>query len=177
MNREQKQELVIQFYNEGKTFREIAKDVRMSVRDICKIIKKLNGESDSEKSTDVKAFKLFSEGKSLVEVAIELDLNANRIRKLYRDFLKMNHLGKVLSLYERIEPYLPHFLAFFEKACEKNITPQDVEKLVQYANHIPILEKKVKELNGLIDNLLRMRDSYESQTLNLQGQLGLFMLQ
>ena len=43
MNLEEKKNLVIQLHKEGKTQREIAKSAHMSVRDISKIIRKLEG--------------------------------------------------------------------------------------------------------------------------------------
>ena len=45
MNLEEKKNLVIQLHQEGKTQREIAKIAHMSVRDISRIIRKLEGIS------------------------------------------------------------------------------------------------------------------------------------
>lgn len=44
MIRQEKQELVSRLYKEGKTMREIAKEVHMSFSDIGSITKKLIGE-------------------------------------------------------------------------------------------------------------------------------------
>ena len=54
MNLEEKKNLVIQLHQEGKTQREIAKIAHMSVRDISKIIRKLEGISE-EKSIETQA--------------------------------------------------------------------------------------------------------------------------
>ena len=43
MNSEEKKNLVIKLHKEGKTQREIAQVAHMSVRDISKIIRKLDG--------------------------------------------------------------------------------------------------------------------------------------
>ena len=40
MNRQEKHQLVVQLYNEGKTMRDIAKEAHMSFGDIGTIIKK-----------------------------------------------------------------------------------------------------------------------------------------
>jgi hypothetical protein len=42
------------------------------------------------KSKESQAFKLFSEGKSPVEVAIRLDLDAGRVRAIYYDYWELN---------------------------------------------------------------------------------------
>jgi transposase len=80
---------VIELYNQGKSTRDIAKELRMSLRDISIILKKhgVNHEiastdddgnnnkkshSNNEKAT--LAYRLFSEGRKPVQVAIELNL-------------------------------------------------------------------------------------------------------
>ena len=81
LNKHQKKALVIELYKQGKTRRQIAEAVHMSLKDIASIIKKHTGEdSDSidkpEESKDSHAFELFLQGKQSVEVAIELDMLA-----------------------------------------------------------------------------------------------------
>ena len=51
MNLEEKKNLVIQLHKEGKTQREIAQEAHMSVRDISRIIRKVDGIAD-EKSVE-----------------------------------------------------------------------------------------------------------------------------
>ena len=79
MNLEKKKNLVIQLYKEGKTQREIAHVAHMSIRDISKIIRKLEGIPIEEKSIETQAFDLLYQGKKLIEVAVELNLDARRI--------------------------------------------------------------------------------------------------
>jgi hypothetical protein len=78
LNRTEKEQRVIELYQQGKTIREIAHDVHMSFGDIGSIIKKatgLDGDGDKSKqqkqdkasttlSKDSQAFKLFSERKN-----------------------------------------------------------------------------------------------------------------
>ena len=63
MNLEEKNNLVIQLHQEGKTQREIAKTVHMSVRDISKIIRKIDGIPE-EKSIETQALDLFNRVKN-----------------------------------------------------------------------------------------------------------------
>lgn len=51
----------------------------MSIRDISKIIRKLEGIPIEEKSIETQAFDLLYQGKKLIEVAVELNLDARRI--------------------------------------------------------------------------------------------------
>jgi transposase len=91
LTRQEKEKLVIQLYNQGMTIREISKEVRMSFRDIGAILKKASGEveekQDKEQSSllspSSQAYRLFSEGKAPIEVAIALDLDESETTKFY----------------------------------------------------------------------------------------------
>lgn len=69
----------------------------MSVRDISKIIRKFEGISE-EKSIEIHALDLFYQGKKPIEVAIALNLNAQKTSKLYKDYLKLEGFHKLISL-------------------------------------------------------------------------------
>ena len=73
----------------------------MSVRDISRIVRKLE-EIPEEKSLETQALDLFYQGKRSIEVAVELNLNAQKICKLYNDYLKLEGFHKLVSLYEEI---------------------------------------------------------------------------
>ena len=77
MNLEEKKNLVLQLHKEGKTQREIAQIAHMSVRDISKIIRKIEGIPE-EKSIETQALDLFYQGKKPIEVAVALNLNAQK---------------------------------------------------------------------------------------------------
>ena len=98
---------VIELYNQGKNTRDIAKGLRMSLRDISIILRKNqashgiaimdndinnnnsnnNNKSPNEKA--IQAYKLFSEGKKLSDVAIELGLREKEASKLFSEFLRL----------------------------------------------------------------------------------------
>jgi DNA invertase Pin-like site-specific DNA recombinase len=89
MNSEEKKNLVIQLHQEGKTQRDIAKTAHISVRDISRIIRKLEGIPSEEKSIETKALDFFHQGKKPIEVAVGLNLNAQKTSKLHKDYLKL----------------------------------------------------------------------------------------
>ena len=103
MTRQERERFVLELYNRGKNIREIAKEARMSFRiDIGIILNKEGKEKktegmkeeeeqdniDSEKnqnqnhqqrlSLSAHAYKLFSEGKTPIQVAIALNLRENQ---------------------------------------------------------------------------------------------------
>ena len=54
-----------------------------------------------------KSSRLFSEGKTPVEVAIKLDLPADEVQAISRDFLELRQTHKLTEKYEQIQYYLP----------------------------------------------------------------------
>jgi DNA-binding CsgD family transcriptional regulator len=94
--REEKEKLVLDLYNQGKSTREIAEEARMSFRDIGTILNKaIEEKKTSKEQTDkvtksTQAYKLFSEGKSPVQVAIALNIALNirepEVTKFYVEY-------------------------------------------------------------------------------------------
>ena len=107
---------VLELYDQGKSTRDIAKELRMSLRDISIILRnsqlshgivitKDNGNSynnnidnDNNKSLNqiaTQAYKLFSEGKTPFEVAIELGLREAQVNKLFIEYWKLKNLNEL----------------------------------------------------------------------------------
>jgi len=85
LTRQERERLVLDlYYNQGKTYREICKEARISPRDIGVILNKVvaekaKGAKEQEEeiqqlSVSSQAYKLFSNRKTPLEVAIELNL-------------------------------------------------------------------------------------------------------
>jgi DNA-binding CsgD family transcriptional regulator len=72
LNKQEKEKLVLDLRSQGKTFREIAKEAQISPRDIKDVLNKSVSEEQSM-SIPSQAYKLFSEGKIPIEVAIALN--------------------------------------------------------------------------------------------------------
>ena len=73
LTRKQREDLVLDLYfNQNKTYHEIAKIARMSPRDIKPIIDKAYQEKERQehRSLSTQAYELFSKGKKPVEVAL-----------------------------------------------------------------------------------------------------------
>src|SRR5919112_5438042 len=86
LNEKEKEALVIELLNKGLGSREIAKQAHVSFSYIKKTRAKLTGEVDEDEkknplSIPSRAFKLFLRGRSIVQVAIGLDLPTDQILK------------------------------------------------------------------------------------------------
>jgi transposase len=130
MTRQERERLVVDLYNQGKTIREIAKEARMSFRDIGVILNKviekqaeeqgikqnnnnsggkIQEEEQQHLSLSAQAYKLFSDRKTPLEVAIALNLRESEATKLYREYWKLKQLHNLNMVYEEtkgdIEPF------------------------------------------------------------------------
>src|SRR6476620_3344089 len=99
---------VLELYDQGKNTREIAKELRMSLRDIGFILKKgqvnhgivtiddgNNSNNNNNKPANEKytqAYKLFSQEKKPVEVAVQLSLSEKEATRYYTEYWKLKRL-------------------------------------------------------------------------------------
>jgi transposase len=118
LTRKERERLVLDlYYNQGKTYREISKEARISPRDIGVILYKAVEEKterlkDEEQdgaekhqqqrqlSLSAHAYKLFSERKTPLEVAIVLNLGESEATNFYKEYWKLKHLHNLNIVYE-----------------------------------------------------------------------------
>src|SRR5919204_3209219 len=126
-SKEEKERRVIELYNEGKTIRDIAKEVHMSFGDIGSIIKKVNGEENKKiLSIEAQAFQLFLQDKQLIDVAITLDIRADKVEALYREFCRLKGFDDLILAYDGIKHCLPDLLQLYATMKLHDMEPEDI---------------------------------------------------
>jgi predicted DNA-binding protein YlxM (UPF0122 family) len=107
LSREEKEKMVLDlYYNKGYTYKQITKELRMSPNQIREIIKRHEEKNDAIAnkkkvlSLSSQAYKLFSEGKSNVQVAIKLDLPQEQITQYRLEYWILNNQDELESLYK-----------------------------------------------------------------------------
>jgi len=138
MNREEKEQYVIQLYKENRTTREIAKLMHMSFRDIGIITKKVKLEANGErgpleeddniksKSKTTQAFKLFAEFKSPIDVIVALDLPANQVRPIYEEYLELDGMSRLARIFEEAKYDLDDLLRLHRMAKVLGMEKHDI---------------------------------------------------
>jgi hypothetical protein len=172
LTRQDKEKLVIELYNQGKTIRDIAKESRMSFRDIGAIRKKASGEleqkQEKEKSSlspSAQAYRLYSEHKPPLEVAIAPDLSESETTKFYEEYLDLKQMQELRVVYEEIGPDIVHFLELYRLSKKERINPQHIVSLLRIANNdLPELERRYHRLKRDIVLL-----EFEKQKLEQMG--------
>jgi hypothetical protein len=189
LNRQERERLVLELYNQGKTIREIAKEVRMSFRDIGVILDKAaeektkgeegikqnnnNGGEKNQQSLPTKAYKLFSEGKTPLEVAIELNLRESEATKFYKEYWKLKQLHNLNMVYEELRGDIEPLLRLYRLSNAKCMGLKQVVNLLVMANDdLPALEKRIKRLRNNINILQFQRRTDERNLYQLKNQIA-----
>ena len=153
LTRLERERLVIELYNQGKTYREISKEARISPRDIGVILNKVieakktiegsKEEQDDSKenqrqqqlSLSAQAYKFFSEGKTPLEVAIELNLKESDATKFCKEYWNLKQLHSLNMVYEEIKDDIESFLRLYKLAKAKGVGVRQVIHLLKIANN------------------------------------------
>jgi transposase len=170
LTRQERERLVIDLYNQGKTYREICKVARISLRDIGIILKKAveektegskeqgqdnNGNEKNQNqeqqrlSLSTQAYKLFSERNTPLEVAIALNLKESEATKFYKEYWKLKQLHNLSMVYEELKEEIEPFLRLYRLSKRKGVDVKQVVNLLVIANNdLPAVEQRFKRLRN-----------------------------
>ena len=115
-SRKEREELVLDLYfNQNKNYRQIAKIVKMSVRDIGEIVNKAKQEKERQehKSVQVQAYEHFSKGKTPLGVAIILNIGEAQATTYYWQYLKLVQLDDITEIYQELGSGIWDFVKLF----------------------------------------------------------------
>src|SRR5215213_4679657 len=126
---EKERRIIVLYYNQGKTYPEIVEELKVSPNYISAVLKKHEEEEnaaavskikheqqENKTSKEVASFKLFSEGKNTIEVAIELKLSEEEVTQFYKGFLKLKGLYMFSIVYEKYIHHIPCVLKLCRQA-------------------------------------------------------------
>jgi len=190
MTRQEKERLVLEFYNQGKTIREIAKEVRMSFRHIGVILnkeledKKSEGSKEeqdnieSEKnqehlSLSSQAYKLFSNRKTPLEVAIALNLRESEATKFYKEYRKLKRLHNLTLIYEETKGDIEPLLKLYRLSKAAGMGVQQVVDVLAIANNdLPAIEERYKRIRNDVSMLQIRKHIFERNLYQLNNQIA-----
>ncbi len=174
LTREQKETLVIELYKQGKTIREIAKEVHMSFSPISDIIKRFEGinlEKKASGSKETKALKLFKKGKELVYVTTKLDMKPEDVRKLYLEYQSLEGLPSLKDIHNELGNTLPSFIQAYKKIMQNSIGIDKVIRIAEILDEMPQIETQYKELRENVQQLFQLKFSVTGDINRLKNQI------
>src|SRR5919112_1655901 len=186
LTRQEKERLVIELYNQGKTYREIAKMARISPRDIGVILNRVSEEKKTEGSKEeqqlevkhlslsTQSYKLFSEGKTPFEVAIYLNLRESEVTKFYREHWQLKQLHNLNVVYEEIKDDIGFFAKLYKLAKAKGMDVEQIVNLLKIANNdLSALEEQAKRLRNNISLLQSQKCVCKRNLCQLNNQIAI----
>jgi hypothetical protein len=153
----EKKRIINLYFNQHKTYAEIAEIMKISPHDMHIIIKEEEARRQKHKQQELSAesYKLFSEGKAPVEVAIILNLREPEVTKLYREYWKLRWLDILNLIYKETNGKIWIVLKLYKELVKKrHMSIEQVRNAVDIAIHkLPYMESLYNQLKDEVDKL------------------------
>jgi hypothetical protein len=149
----------------------------MSFKDIADIINEYAGEARQvnkpEKSKDSRAFELFLQGKQSVEVAIELDMPADKVEELRAQYWGLTNLDNLEILYHETEYSLSLLLQLHGILRDNRITKdKDICELIELANHgLPNIRYRFDAMLNQVSTLENEKAALNTEIMELRNSI------
>ena len=190
LTRQEKERLVLDLYNQGKTYREISKEARISPRDIGIILNKViedkteakdqqDNNTDADKnqeqhlSLSTQVYKLFSDRKTPLEVSIALNLRESEATKFCREYWKLKQLHNLNMAYEEIKDNIGYFLKLYKLAKTKDMGVKQVIDILSIANNdLSAIEERFERLRNNVSMLQSQKYTCKENLYRLNDQIA-----
>ena len=174
LSKKEKEKRVIKLAEEGRTTREIAKEVHISLKSIGRILNKVTGDDIANEEAErqarqkklspyAQAFKMFRDKMSLADVAIELDLDAPTVLYYYGDYLRLLRMGNLVKICNELKDNLPLFLHLYRRIKKEGLSKQDITELLELQHLLLDLRKRVDLYNNHIWGLHSKKQQMEKE--------------
>src|SRR5205823_10360946 len=134
-----------------------------------------NNKPSNEKATQ--AYKLFSEGKTPVEVAIQLSLSEKEATRYYTGYWKLKRLYSLYHIYQESKGNLSYILKLCRLAKRQGITADNIEWFVNMVNigiyNIPDLQKQYAKLQDEVQIIDHQKVVSKAELNNMNNQVSI----
>lgn len=181
------------YFNQRKSIREVCRIMGKSSHDVTPIIKthrlriapidipdnkeqaaqeKNNTGQKANVIPNVKAYKLFSEGKTPVEVSAKLNLPGPQVRQFYIEYWELRQMHQLTTIYQENKNSIGYSLRILRLARKDGLTPEQVVDLLKMANNIQDLKEKYQHLQKKITDMESSEFSSKEQLRGLQEDIA-----
>ena len=161
----EKEKYVIELRKQDKTYKEIAHQLKISPREISKILKKATGEIEEKErkkivlSKTAQALKLYKKGKS----PIKLDLSTQEANSLYIDYLSLNNLHHFVERFKEFDKdSLQDLIDNCDFIKENGITKEEIVEAIKKRNELIKIKEEYHNIAEELKDLKRHREFYIS---------------
>ena len=163
------------------SYKQIMKECHVSPSTISSIKKKVIGSEYNETSKvatkiskETQALKLFNEGKTLFQVATELDIAADSVFVIYQNFQRLRNMEAFISSYEQVKGNIQPFLHLFDLMNGLGMTPEQVAQQADYGTRLPYLGNIRLQLSNQVQALESQLNFARSQLEQSKASLGFY---
>ena len=171
------EEHIVRLHKEGKTIREISKEVRKNFTYIGAVLKRrfpdeyVNNDNGKTISKETQALKLFKKGKDLVYVTTKLDMKPDDVKKLYIEYQSLQGLPSLKDIHNELGNFLPSFVQAYKKILQSGIGIDKVIRVAEILDEIPQIQNKYNELRGNVQQLFQLKFSVTGDINRLKNQI------
>ena len=134
-----------------------------------------NNKPPNEKA--IQAYKLFSEGKKPVDVAIQLSLSEKEATRYYTEYWKLKRLYSLYHIYQESKGNLSYILKLCRIAKRQGITADNIEWFVSMINigtyKIPDLQKQYAKLQDEVQVIDHQKVMSKAELDNMNNQISI----
>src|SRR5918994_1306813 len=185
MSRDEKERRVIDlYYNQGKTTREIIKELRVSPNYVSAILKKeeeknnnivTNKQQQSSSPLAIRAYELFSNRKTLLQVAIALNIRQSEAAKYNSEYWKLKGLDKLNTIHKETNGNTWTLWKLYQELIKKRgmSIAQVVNAVETDINKLPYMESLYKQLKDEVDRLQYIRQGLLNDIAALKYKISI----
>ena len=178
LTRDERRRRVIDLHNQGMGTREIAKLLHMSFTDISKILKDADKEKESEQQRtrqeflSSKAYKLFSEGKTPVQMTIDLNIRASEAIVFQREYWELEGLHNLNLIYQEIKDDIWDLVNLWKSVKATGMAVQHIITLLKVAsNNLPTVEYRHERLKQEVISLQERKRNLSNEVTTESNEL------
>src|SRR5918996_655099 len=165
MNKNQKEDLVLALAEKGETYREIAKKAGVSPNTIKAVLNRAG--LDETTSIHSRAFELFSEGRTPLQVAIKLNLEAEKAIQYHQEYFMLLGCTEFTKVYLQIKDNPWPYVDLVNLVHNSQMGNDDVIELLKIANgRLPRVRLEYDRLNWEKSSLVAELNSWKAGVSN-----------
>ena len=105
-------------------------------------------------SLSTQAYKLFSERKTPIDVAVALNVREAEVTRFYKEYLKLDQIHDLNMAYEELKGDITPFLKLYRSARAAGMSEEHVVHLLRIANDdLPAVEHRYESLKQEVNSL------------------------
>ena len=175
LSKKEREERVLDMhFNQNKNYRQIAQEMKMSLRDIGEIVNRAKEEKERQehKSLSVQAYELFSKCKTPLQVSIILNIGATEVTHYYTQYLSLVQLDDITKIYLEFKGDVSYFVSLCKAAKAAKMGIPQVVNLLRIANNcLPSVQHRHEMLQKQNNNLESILRTQAKEFQNLSNQI------